>query len=106
MQMPYRIAADTWIVPQLEQIGPDTLASINSMVIAGAEPVIVDTGCAINRDRWLNQVFSIVDPADVRWVYLSHAEGCARRYTRRKVLCGKGFSRHGSRMALATTLRA
>jgi glyoxylase-like metal-dependent hydrolase (beta-lactamase superfamily II) len=73
-QDPYRIAADTWIIPQIEPAGPGTFVSINSMVITAAEPVIVDTGCAINRDRWLEQAFSIVDPADVRWVFLSHAD--------------------------------
>ena len=73
-QDPYRIATDTWIIPQIEPAGPGRFVSINSMVITAAEPVIVDTGCAINRDRWLEQAFSIVDPADVRWVFLSHAD--------------------------------
>jgi flavorubredoxin len=45
---------------------------INSMVIAGREPVIVDTGTAGNRKQWLDDVFSIVSPEDVRWVFLSH----------------------------------
>ena len=45
---------------------------INSMVILGAEPVIVDTGTPANRKQWLDDVFSIVDPDDVRWVFLSH----------------------------------
>jgi flavorubredoxin len=71
---PYRIAPDTWIIPQIVPSGPGVLASVNSMVIAGSEPVLVDTGCAVNRDRWLDQAFSIVDPADVRWVFISHAD--------------------------------
>src|SRR5579871_2268940 len=71
---PYRVAAGTWVVPQLLETEPGMLAAVNSMVIAAAEPVIVDTGTAVNRDRWLEQVFAIVDPADVRWVFLSHAD--------------------------------
>ena len=71
---PYRIAKDTWIVPQVEPAAPGLFASINSMVIAGAEPVLVDTGCAVNRERWLDQVFSIVEPEDIRWVFLSHGD--------------------------------
>jgi flavorubredoxin len=73
-QDPYRIAADTWIIPQIVPTGPGVCASVNSMVITAAEPVIVDTGCAVNRARWTEQVFSIVDPADVRWVFVSHAD--------------------------------
>ena len=71
---PYRIARDTWIVPQIEPAGPGIFASINSMIITGAEPVLVDTGCAINRQRWLDQAFSIVEPEDVRWIFLSHGD--------------------------------
>jgi flavorubredoxin len=73
-QDPYRIAADTWIIPQIVPTGPGLCAAVNSMVITAGEPVIVDTGCAANRDRWTDQVFSIVDPADVRWVFVSHSD--------------------------------
>ena len=42
------------------------------MVILGAEPVIVDTGTIANRQQWLEDVFSLVEPEDVRWIFLSH----------------------------------
>jgi flavorubredoxin len=42
------------------------------MVIRGAEPVIVDTGAPVHRDAWLDKVFSVVEPDDVRWIFLSH----------------------------------
>jgi flavorubredoxin len=32
----------------------------------------VDTGCSLVRAAWLEQVFSVVEPDDVRWVFLSH----------------------------------
>ena len=69
---PYRIAPDTWVIPEIVQATPDAVVAINSMVIAGAEPVIVDTGNELSRGEWLEAAFSIVDPADVRWVFLSH----------------------------------
>ena len=70
---PERIAPDTYVIRQLfgEGIAP-TAVYVNSMAIAGREPVIVDTGPAVARDDWMADVFSIVDPADVRWVFLSH----------------------------------
>jgi flavorubredoxin len=74
LQTPYRIAPGTWVIPQIEPAGPERFVSINSMVITAAEPVIVDTGCAVNREQWLTDVFSIVEPADVRWVFLSHGD--------------------------------
>jgi glyoxylase-like metal-dependent hydrolase (beta-lactamase superfamily II) len=45
---------------------------LNSMVVVGDEPVIIDTGTPANRDRWLEDVFGLVEPEDVRWVFLSH----------------------------------
>lgn len=71
-QSPYRVASDTWVIPEPLHAGDLGFVTINSLVIAGAEPVIVDTGTALNRQRWLDQVFSIADPTDVRWVFLSH----------------------------------
>jgi flavorubredoxin len=67
------LAPDTFLVRQLggEGLLPE-LFQMNTMVIRGTEPVIVDTALSINRDEWLEQTFSIVDPADVRWIFLSH----------------------------------
>jgi flavorubredoxin len=69
---PYRVAPDTYVIPELVGGPPGTYVAMNSMVITGAEPVIVDTGNELSRTEWMNAAFSIVDPADVRWVFLSH----------------------------------
>jgi flavorubredoxin len=70
---PLQIAKDTFLIRQLEGEGRGPVAVyINSMVIRGSEPVIVDTGAPNNREQWLEDVFSIVEPADVRWIFLSH----------------------------------
>ena len=68
-----RVAPDTYVIRQLAGEGAQpALLFVNSMVITGAEPVIVDTGPALTRDGWLEKAFEVVDPADVRWIYLSH----------------------------------
>lgn len=72
---PYRVAPDTWLIPNLAPAGPDVYLPVNSMVILGEEPIVVDTGAPVHRDSWLPQVFSLVDPMDVRWIYLSHDDG-------------------------------
>lgn len=70
---PTKIAADTWVIHQVQPaLGQPLFVYMNSMVILGAEPVIVDTGTPANRQQWLEDVFSLVDPEDVRWVFLSH----------------------------------
>lgn len=42
------------------------------MVIQGSEPMLVDTGSVANRKQWLADVFSLVEPEAVRWIFLSH----------------------------------
>ena len=71
---PQQVAPDTWLIRQLQGEGTPAPVSvyINSLVIRGREPVIVDTGTEANRAQWLEDVFSIVEPADVRWVCISH----------------------------------
>ena len=70
---PYEVAEDTFVIGQLHQPpGAPVGIYLNSIVIRGAQPAIVDTGTYFNRDQWLEDAFSLVDPTDVRWVYLSH----------------------------------
>src|SRR3954452_7586439 len=72
---PYQVADDAWLIPNLTPAGPGVFLPVNSMVIRGAEPIVVDTGAPIFRESVLNQVFSVVDPEDVRCISLSHDDG-------------------------------
>jgi flavorubredoxin len=67
------VAPDTFLIPTLaaDPSGAGVFSS-NSLVIRGTEPVIVDTGSRLVRDSWLSTVFSVVEPADVRWIFISH----------------------------------
>ena len=70
---PTEIARDTFVVHSVQQaLGEPLFIYLNSMVIRGKEPVIVDTGTIANRAQWLEDVFSLVEPKDVRWIFLSH----------------------------------
>jgi flavorubredoxin len=69
---PYRVAEETFVIPWFLEAPPVGLFCMNSLVIRGTEPVIVDTGSPVNRLEWLDKAWSIVDPHDVRWIFLSH----------------------------------
>src|SRR3712207_2461544 len=70
---PTRIARGTWVIHSIQPaLGQPLFVYLNSMVILGAEAMIVDTGTVANRDQWLKEVFSLVEPDDVRWIFLSH----------------------------------
>ena len=70
---PTQIAPETFLIHdhQGEGIAPVVVA-LNTLVIRAAEPVVVDTGMAENREQYLADVFGLVEPADVRWVFISH----------------------------------
>jgi flavorubredoxin len=70
---PTRITNETYLIHDHagEDQGPVVVA-LNSMVIRGAEPVVVDTGVAENREQFLADVFSLVEPKDIRWLFISH----------------------------------
>jgi flavorubredoxin len=72
---PHRLAPDTWLIPNLVPAGPDAFLGMNSMVIRGTQPVIVDAGTVLHREQWFDQVLSLIDPADVRWIFISHDDG-------------------------------
>lgn len=70
------IAPETFLIPNFAWGGEDGVyVPVNSMLIRGKEPVIVDTGAPIHRDAWHEKIFSLVDPDDVRWIFLSHDDG-------------------------------
>jgi flavorubredoxin len=70
---PLKIADGTYVIRQISGEGKaPVMAYVNSMVILGQEPIIVDTGLVNNRETWLNDVFGLVDPKDVRWIFISH----------------------------------
>ena len=71
---PYRVSDDAWLVPNLYPAAGAYLP-VNTMVIKGEQPTIVDTGAPIHRQSVLDKVFSLVEPEDVRWIYLSHDDG-------------------------------
>lgn len=46
----------------------------NAFVHAGREPLLVDTGAGMFGDAFVDALGSVVDPADLRWIWLSHAD--------------------------------
>ena len=70
---PTRIAAETFIIHNQEGEGvAPVILPLNSLVIRGSEPVVVDTGFAHSEEEFLADVFSVVEPEDIRWVFISH----------------------------------
>jgi flavorubredoxin len=70
--LPHQIADDTFLITWGLDAPPVGHFPMHSMLIRGREPVIVDTGAPACRQQWLATMAELVDPADVRWIFLSH----------------------------------
>lgn len=47
---------------------------INAFVIKGSEPILVETGAAVQSADFMQALRSVIDPADLRWIWLSHTD--------------------------------
>lgn len=70
---PTEVAPETFLLHDHSGEGTAPVCvPLNAMVIRGAQPVVVDTGPAEHRDQLLDDVFTLVEPEDVRWLFVSH----------------------------------
>jgi flavorubredoxin len=70
---PLEVAPETFLLRSAQPaFGAPLSVNLNSLVIRAAQPVVVDTGTVANRQAWLADLTSVVDPADVAWVFISH----------------------------------
>ncbi|MGW0584880.1 MBL fold metallo-hydrolase, partial [Streptomyces sp. NPDC002920] len=47
---------------------------VNAFVLLAAQPVVIDTGLGLPDRNFLEAVGSVLDPADVRWIWLTHPD--------------------------------
>jgi len=47
---------------------------VNAFVIHAKEPVLVDTGMAAVRPGFLRELESVIDPKEIRWIWITHAD--------------------------------
>ena len=72
-QEPLEVAPETFRIRAVHRnLGGTVSTNMNSLLIRSAEPVIVDTGMVTDREAWLDDVFSLVEPRRVRWIFLTH----------------------------------
>src|SRR3712207_6262441 len=47
---------------------------VNAFLLHAAQPVVVDTGLSLADRRFVEDLGSVLDPADVRWIWLTHPD--------------------------------
>jgi ODP family beta-lactamase len=70
----YHVAPDIDVLTSNFPIPGYGFVPINAFVIKGSEPILVETGAAIESADFMQALRSVVDPADLRWIWLSHTD--------------------------------
>jgi flavorubredoxin len=74
MPKAYQISDEAFVIPEALPVPGVGKLPVNAMVLRGKEPMILDTLAIVHRDTFLDEVFRIVEPKDVRWLFLSHED--------------------------------
>lgn len=74
MPEPYQVAEETFVIPHAAPVPGVGQLPVNAMVIRGEQPMLLDTLSIVMRDDFLDMAFSLVEPEDVRWLFMSHED--------------------------------
>ena len=74
MTTTYKAAPDIDVLTSSFQIPGLGFVPINAFVLHGPEPILVDTGPVVERDEFMTALRSVIDPADLKWIWLTHPD--------------------------------
>jgi glyoxylase-like metal-dependent hydrolase (beta-lactamase superfamily II) len=69
-----RVAPDVTTFRGFYPIGPLGLLPANAHLVHAKEPILVDTSGFAFRDQFLAEVANLIDPEDLRWIFVSHTD--------------------------------
>ena len=70
----YTAAPDIEVITSNFPIPGLGFVPINAFVLKGPEPMLVETGAAIESQEFMSVLRSVIDPADLKWIWLSHTD--------------------------------
>jgi flavorubredoxin len=74
MHDPRWLQSDIALLPaSLDVPGAGTLA-VNASLIRSTQPVLIDTGLAAVSQEFLATLESLIDPTDLRWIWVTHTD--------------------------------
>src|SRR4030095_8661205 len=70
----YRAHQDVSVLSDYLEVPGLGFLPVNAFVIHAREPVVVDTGLSLPDRDFLAALAEVIDPADVRWIWLTHPD--------------------------------
>jgi flavorubredoxin len=72
MDKPHQLTSDIEVLPAHFPIPGMGFLPVNAFVIKATEPVLVDTGMGMDSEAFMKALRSVINPQDLRWVWLTH----------------------------------
>jgi flavorubredoxin len=72
MDKPHQVAPDIEVLPAHFPIPGMGFLPVNAFIIKATEPVLVDTGMGMDSEAFMKALRSVINPQDLRWVWLTH----------------------------------
>lgn len=69
-----RVGSDTEMLPAYVPLPGLGMLPVNAFLIRAREPVLVDTGVAVLREGFMQVLRGLIDPAALRWIWVTHAD--------------------------------
>ncbi|WP_329389159.1 MBL fold metallo-hydrolase [Streptomyces sp. NBC_01351] len=70
----HKIGPDTTVLADCLEVPGVGFIPVNAFVLHAEQPVVVDTGLGLPDRDFLDTLGSVIDPADVRWIWLTHPD--------------------------------
>ncbi|NEK60377.1 MBL fold metallo-hydrolase [Geodermatophilus sabuli] len=72
MDLPYQASDDVHVLPANLTLPGLGVLPINAFLLMAEQPVLVDTGLGVDADEFVAAVGSVIDPREIRWLWLTH----------------------------------
>lgn len=69
-----RVAPDTSVLPAYLPVPGLGVLPVNSFLIHGSEPILIDSGLASLADDFMASLEACIDPGDLCWIWITHAD--------------------------------
>lgn len=74
LRAPRKITADWTMLRSWAPLPGLGALAVNTLLLKGREPVLVDTGLAVLGDGFMAELEREIDPAEIAWIWISHAD--------------------------------
>jgi flavorubredoxin len=74
MEKAHKVTDDIAVLPSYFPIPGMGMIPVNAFVLKAKEPVLIDTGLLAESDAFMEALRSVIDPRDLKWIWLTHAD--------------------------------